>query len=321
MIAIKILKPRAGLAPASRRRAAAALGLALAAALRRVGRFERVEARAWRGVPDAAHIRGEEVDVGGGVDADVVDSIAEGFRRRRWDGLTLMLKGELGTAKLGVDVDIYASEYVPMKAGIAEEGVDVFAEPRGHVGDAVVESFYELFDVEYEKMRAVVEELVAEMKRVELKAATYAEARTYPLWRLAAKIYAMRGYSFSPEGAVPLWCRPWVRQMARHLYRLAPPGLRELAGPYGMAKIVRGAAPELLKYLAGRYDVKLHEDALQLIPLSVAHHREAAAELRDALAEAMKAALRMIKEKGRLDWEEYADALEEELRQRLKTPS
>jgi hypothetical protein len=34
-----------------------------------------------------------------------------------------------------------------MRAGITNEGVGVLAEPRGHIGDEVVDSFYELFDV------------------------------------------------------------------------------------------------------------------------------------------------------------------------------
>ena len=324
MIAVEILRPRAGLTPISRRRVAVALGLALAVALRRAGRFERVEIRAWRGVPDAAHVRGEEVDVelGRRVDVGAVDGIAEGFRRRRWDGVTLVLSGELGAVKLGVDIDIYAHEYVPVQAGISSEGLDVLAEPRGHVDGDVVESFYELFDVEREKMETVIDEFVGEMKRVELKVAVHTGAGAYPLWRLAARVCALRGYSFSPEDAAPLWCRPWVRQLARYLYRLSPPGLREFAGPRGMVKIARDLAPELLKYLAGRYVVKPHEDALQLIPLSLARHREAATELRDVLAETMREtagnkALRMIEEKGRLDWGEYVETLEEELRQRL----
>jgi hypothetical protein len=51
MITAKIWKPKTGLRPASHRRASAALGLALAAALRRAGYFDAAEA--WKGVPDA----------------------------------------------------------------------------------------------------------------------------------------------------------------------------------------------------------------------------------------------------------------------------
>ena len=51
MITAKIWKPKTGLRPASRRRASAALGLDLAAALRRAGIFDVAEA--WKGVPDA----------------------------------------------------------------------------------------------------------------------------------------------------------------------------------------------------------------------------------------------------------------------------
>jgi len=53
MITAKIWKPKTGLRPASHRRASAALGLALAAALRGAGNFDAAEAEAWKGVPDA----------------------------------------------------------------------------------------------------------------------------------------------------------------------------------------------------------------------------------------------------------------------------
>jgi len=313
MIAVKISGPRAELAPAVRRRVAVALGLALAVALKRAGSFEGVEARSWRGVPDVAYVGGEKVDIelGRRVDVGVVESIAG---RKKWDGITVTLNGELGKVKLGVDIDIYADEYVPVRAGITDEGLDVLAEPRGHVGGGVVESFYELFDVEHERMRAVVEEFIAEMRRVALKAAC-------PLWRAAARVYALRDYGFAPEDAMPLWYRPWIAQMARDLYRMAPPGLRELAGPYGMRRIVKGVAPELLKRLERYYDVKPHEDALQLIPLSAEAHRGAVADLRDVLTSLSTAAnmdaRKTIDEKGYLGWEEYVEALEKELRQRL----
>ncbi len=324
MIAAEVL--RVGLTPAGRRRAAAAIGLALAAALRRAGSFDRAEARAWRGVPDLAHISGEkvEVELSYRVDADAVEGIAE--KLRRWDGVTVALSGRLGAVELGVEIDIYASERVPVLAGIVKKGVDVLAEPRGHVGGEVVESFYKLFDVERGKMKEVVEEVAAEMRRVELKVAAYAGTETRPLWRLVAGMYALRDYSFAPEDAAPLWCRPWIRQMAKYLYRMSPPGLRELAGPYGMRRVAGGAAPELLNYLAKHYDVRLHGDAVQLIPLSAESHRNAVAELRRVLAEAMREASGrrawgIIAEKGYLDWEEYVKALEEELRQRLKAPA
>ncbi len=322
MIAIKILKPRVGLTPMSRRRVAVALGLALAAALKRVGRFEHIETRTWRGVPDVAHISGEEVDVelSRHVDIGAVESVARELRR--WDGATVMLSGKLGAVELGVDIDIYAGEHVPVLAEILKEAIDVLAEPRGHVGGDVVESFYELFDVEREGMMAVFEEFVAEVCNTKLKVATYTEMEVRPLWRLVAEVYVLRDYSFAPEDAVPLWYRPWIRQMSGYIYRLAPPGLRELAGLSGMRKIVENIAPELLKRLERYYTVKQHEDVLQLIPLSTETHRGAVAELRGVLAEAMKAAAgarawRIINEKGHLDWEEYVKALEEELRQRL----
>jgi len=171
-------------------------------------------------------------------------------------------------------------------------------------------------------MKTVVEELVAEMRRTELRVATYAGVKTHPLWRLVAGIYALRDYSFAPEDAAPLWYRPWIKQTARELYRLAPPGLRELAGLRGMRRAVEGAAPELLKRLRRHYYVKMHEDALQLVPLSAEAHRSAVAELRDAVALATKAAAgreaqKIIEEMGYLDWHKYVEALKEELRRRL----
>ena len=255
MIAIKMLDPRVELTPVSRRRAVVALGLALAAALERVGRFERVETRMWRGVPDTAHVSGKRVDaeLSCRVDVGAVEDIAGELRR--WNGVTLALSGVLGRAELGVEIDIYASKYVPVQAGIVNEGVDVLAEPRGRVGGYVVESFYELLDAEREEVKAVFEEFVAEMCNVELKAAVHAEAEPRPLWRLAAEVYALRDYSFASEDAAPLWLRPWVRQMSKYLYRLAPPGQKELVGLYGVRRVVGSTAPELLKYMSQHFDV------------------------------------------------------------------
>jgi hypothetical protein len=220
MIVVKMLRLKTELTPASRRRIAAALGLALATALMRVGRFEHVETRAWRGVPDVAHISGEEVDVelSRHVDIDAVERIAK--QLKCWDGVTVMLNGRLGVAELGVDIDVYASEYVAAQAGIINEKVDVLAEPRGHVGHIVIESFYELLDVECEKMKTVFEEFVVEMCNTKLNVATYAVLDARPLWSLVAEVYALRSYSLAPEDAVPMWYRPWIRQMARYLYRL-----------------------------------------------------------------------------------------------------
>jgi len=222
---------------------------------------------------------------------------------------------------------MYANEYVPVRAGITNEGLEVLAEPRCHIGDEVVDSFYELFDVEYEKMRAVVEELIAEIHYVELKVATYTGVRTYPLWRAAARVNAIHNYSFAPENAIPLWYRPWIRQITRDLYRLPPPGLRRLVGLHGVRRIIRDVAPELRKYLERYYIVRQpHESVMQLIPRasspSTQSRRNAIAGLKNILTEAMretasKGARRIIDEKGYIDWQEYIDTLEEELRQRL----
>jgi hypothetical protein len=326
MIAVKILRPRMGLTPMSRRRVAVALGLALAAALKRVGRFEHTETRTWRGVPDVAYIIGEEVNVelNRHVDVDAVESVARELRR--WDGVTVMLNGKLGAVELGIDIDIYAGGHVPVLTGILNKSTDILAEPRGHVGGDVIESFYELLDVEREGLKAVFEEFVAEVCNTELKVATYTEAKMRPLWRLVAGVYALRDYSFAPEDAMPIWYRPWNRQMAKYLYRLAPPGLRELAGLRGVRRAIENVAPELLTYLAKHYETELREDAVWLIPLSAESHRNAVAELRRMLTEAMreasgKRALRIIDKQGHLVWEEYIEALEEEMRQRFKTLS
>jgi hypothetical protein len=285
MIAVKMSRPMR-----TRLGQAVALGLALAVVLRRVGRFEVVEALAWRGVPDVAHVRGEEVELGRCADVDVADSIAAELVRRRWDGITVALGGKLGRAVLGVEIDIYADERVPVQAGITSEGVSILAEPRGHVGGDAVESFYEMLDIEREEMKAVVEELAAEMRRA-------------ALWRAASGVYALRGFSFEPEYAVPLWRR--LGQAAEDLRRLLPP---ELAG-LGTQKALRGLVPELLRHLEKHYAVKLYKDAVQMMPLSTKSHRDATALLRDALAEAAR--------KTAGSWEEYAEAVKEELKQRL----
>ncbi len=315
--------------PTSQRRITIALGLALMIALKRIGDFEIIEARAWRGASDTAYVNGEKVDIelSRHVDIDAVDNIAREFRGKKWDGITVTLNGELGKAKLGIDVDMYASEYVPERAGITNEGLEVLAEPRDYIGDEVIDSFYKLFDVEYEKMRAVVEELIAEIHYVELKVATYTGVRTYPLWRAAARVNAIHNYSFALENAIPLWYRPWIRQISRDLYRLPPPGLRRLVGLHGVRRIIRDVAPELRKYLERYYIVRQpHENAMQLIPRasspSTQSRRNAIAGLKNILTEAMretasKGARRIIDEKGYIDWQEYIETLEEELRQRL----
>jgi len=177
-------------------------------------------------------------------------------------------------------------------------------------------------------MRAVIEELTAEMYLVELKAATYTGVRTYKLSEATARVVALRNYSFAPEDTIPLWYRPWTRQMARTLYTLTPPGLGRLVGSYGMRSIVNDIAPELRKYLSRYYIVieRPSEKAIQLIPKaaspSTQNHRRAITELREILIEAMKktareGAQRIIQEKGYIDWQEYIETLEEELRQRL----
>jgi hypothetical protein len=330
MIGIKILKPRTGLMPRSYRRISTTLGLALATALNRVGNFKVKEACAWRGTPDVAIFKCDPVNIelGRHVNTDLAGKIAEEFRKKRWDGITITLNGELGKAKLEVDIDIYANEYVPLRAGITNERLEVLAEPRGYIDDEVIDNFYELFDLEYDNMRAVIEELTAEISYVELRVVTYIGVRTYKLSEVTARVVALRNYSFTPEDTIPLWYRPWARQVARTLYTLTPPGLGRLVGHYGMRRIARDIAPELRKYLERYYIVTLRpdENAIQLIPRasspSTQNHRRAITELREILIEAMKktareGAQRIIQEKGYIDWQDYIETLEEELRQRL----
>jgi len=330
MIGISVLKPKTGLMPRSYRRISTALGLALATSLNRVGNFKVKEACAWRGMPDTAIFKCDPVNIEPGrhVNTDLVKEIAEEFGKKRWDGITVTLNGELGKAKLEVDIDIYANEYVPLRAGITNEGLEVLAEPRGYIDDEVIDNFYELFDLEYDDMRAVIEELTAEISYVELRVVTYTGVRTYKLSEVTARVVALRNYSFTPEDAIPLWYRPWTRQMARTLYTLTPPELRRLVGSYGMRSIVNDIAPELRRYLKRYYivDERHGEKAIQLIPKatspSTQNHRKAITELREILKEAMKTtagekARKIIQEKGHIDWQDLIETLEEELRQRL----
>jgi hypothetical protein len=171
-----------------------------------------------------------------------------------------------------------------VRAAITSEGVDVLAEPRGYIEGKVVESFYELFDFDCEKMRALIQELTAEMRRVELEVEMYVGTRTRPLWSLVARMYALRDYSFAPEDAAPLWYRPWTVQMARDLYKLLSPGLKTRDA----RRAAKAAAPELLRHLRQFYDVELYKDAVRLIPHSTKSHRDAVAELRRILTEAAK---------------------------------
>jgi hypothetical protein len=191
--------------PATRRRAAATLGLALAVALRRVGSFENVEVRAWRGVPDVMDISGERVDVELRLDRSTINEVAN--RLKKWDGVTVMLSGRLGRAELRVEIDIYAGDRVPVQSAITHRGIDVLAEPKGYVGDKIIESFYDLFDEECGEMWAFVREFTTEMRKVELKT-VYAGTRTYPLWELVTWVYMLRNYSFEPDSTVPLWISP-----------------------------------------------------------------------------------------------------------------
>jgi hypothetical protein len=186
------------------------------------------------------------------------------------------LRGTLGNIELGVEIDVYSNERIPVETGILNKYVSVIAEPRGHHG-RVIESFYELL-VE-EEMKAVVEEFAAEI--LSAKVPAYAEV---PLWKLTAAVHALRDYSFAPSHTVPLWYRPWHIELAKDLHRLAPRKLKA-AGLCTMMDAVKNAAPDLLRYLTRYYNVKQYEDALLLIPLTADAHEKAVA----GLVRAMKA--------------------------------
>ncbi|AKT34813.1 hypothetical protein PYWP30_01185 [Pyrobaculum sp. WP30] len=323
MITAKIWKPKTGLRPASHRRASAALGLALAAALRRAGNFDAAEAEAWKGVPDAVK-ETFTVDIKH-VDEEAIKTVAE--RLSRHSGVTIKMQGRLGRAELAVDIDIYAHEYVPVLAGILHEPAEVLAEPRGRVDGRPIASFYQLFDEEYEAMKTLAVELFAELHMAELRVATGAGVRTHPLWRLAARIHATQEHS--DRYAIPLWHRPWTWQVARSLYALAPPELRRLAGPAGLRRAIRENAKLLRKYLERHYIVAVRhtENAIQLIPKPSSPptqtHRKAMKTLAEALTNAMRRAagekaLETIQQRGYLDWHTYVEALQQELAQELK---
>ena len=320
MILIKVWRPRAGLKPRSYRRVSAALGLSLASALTRLG-FRVSEAYAWRGTPDAA---AEKLDVE--IKRDAVREIAQ--RLERLSGVTITLEGRLGPAELAVDVDIYADSRVPVLAAATKEEAEVLAEPRGYAGETPIHSFYQLLDIAPEDVKALLDELLREIHYKELKVATYAGVRTHPLWRLTARISATR--DSTPEDAVPLWYRPWTRQLAKDLYRASPPELRRLLGPPGMQKAVKDMAHNLLKYLQQYYEVehRAHEGALVLFPkpssLLTESHRRATAALRGLLREALteaagRGAEEIIKREGRLSWQRLVEAFRNALAQRLKT--
>jgi hypothetical protein len=325
MIAVKTWKPRTGLRPTSYRRVSAALGLALAAALRRAGKFDAVRAEAWKGVPDAVK-ETFDVDVRHHVDEDAIGAVAE--RLAKYSGVTIALQGMLGNVELAVDIDIYAHEYVPVLAGILDEGAEVLAEPRGRAGGRPITSFYQLFDVEHEAMKTLAEWLAAELHAMQLRVATGTGVRTYPLWRLAARIHATHEYSAHPRYAIPLWYRPWARQLARSLYALAPSQLRRLAGPAGLIRVVRENDKLILSYLARHYVVIMRhaENAIQLIPKPSSpptqSHQKAVETLAEAVTNAMmraagEKAREAIEQRGYLDWQTYVETLQQELAQEL----
>ena len=322
MILIKVWRPPAGLRPRSYRRVSAALGLSLATALLRRG-FGISEAYAWRGTPDVA---AETLDVEiRGVDEDAVGKIAQ--KLEKLSGVTVTLVGRLGPAELSVDVDIYADRRVPVFISATREEAEVLADPVGYADETSIHSFYHLLNIAPDAVKSLLGELLREIHYAELKVATYTGVRTHPLWRLTAKICAARGSA--PEDAVPLWYRPWTRQLARDLYRAASPELARLVGPPGMRRIARRLARDLLRYLRRFYEVEERrpEDALVLFPKPSSPpaetHRKAVATLRDMLNEAMKEAASrkaedIIKKAGRISWHHLVEAVEESLAQRLK---
>jgi len=259
------------------------------------------------------------------VDEEAIKTTAE--RLSRHSGVTIKMRGRLGRAELAVDIDIYAHEYVPVLAGILHEPAEALAEPRDRVNGRPVASFHQLLDEEHKAMKTLAEELAAELHMAELRAATGAGVRTHHLWRLAARIHATQVHS--DRYAIPLWYRPWTRQLARSLYALAPPELRRLEGPASLRRAIKENAKPLLNYLQRHYIVAIRhtENAIQLIPKPSSPptqaHRKAMKTLAEALTNAMKRAAgekarEAIQQKGYLDWHTYVEAPQQELAQELK---
>jgi ribosomal protein S17E len=283
------------------KKTAVASGLALAVALKRIGNFEEV----------GVALDGKRV----GINLDAGDDVKE-LANNRWNQITVTLTGMFGSVRLGVDINVYANECFRVWKNIGNEVANVVAKPRSHTGGKVIQSFYELFDIEHEKMKAFVEEFITEISHTGYR-------------KYVAGVYAtLDGNLKSPEGTMPLLSN--FTQFSRYLYMLSPPGLRELAGFGGMENVVKDTAEELLKYLGSYYMAKKYtddqHDIIQLIPLSTKSHKDAVAGLRNILTETMREvagrrAQKIIDEKGYLDWKEYVGALKEELNRRLQMRS
>jgi len=122
------------------------------------------------------------------------------------------------------------------------------------------------------------------------------------------------------HNAIPLVYRPWPRQLARDLYKLASPRLRRLAGPHGFVKAVRVNKAEVQGLLKKYYEAQFVGKMLTLYPRKAsspaASHKRAVADIANALENVPRyvsnqAVLEVVKKKGLLEWTDYAAKLAE----------
>jgi len=329
MILVKLLVPREGLRPRSVRRVVAYIGLLMAAAFERVGRLRDFKACLWRRHPDVVYLRGcQEVEVGA---PKWIDDVVEGAElivnkmeevRGVPRGVTLRLSLGLGPADLLLDINIYSDQEVPKLLGLCEEPLGVVVEPTGYIGEESVDNFYALVAAEEatEAVKKVVQHFLHAASALAVRVSTYAGPRTYRLSALIAWVKASKNYGVDLRNAMPLMYRPWPRQLARDLYKLASPRLRRLAGLHGFVKAVRVNKAEVQGLLKKYYEAQFVDKMLMLYPRKAsspaASHERAVADIANALENALRyassqAVLEVVKKKGLLEWTDYAAKLTE----------
>ncbi|MEM1567598.1 hypothetical protein [Pyrobaculum sp.] len=334
MIIIKLLRPRAGLKPRSARRVATYLGLGLAIAMNNVGKVEELKACIWRRHPDVAHVgRCRQIDLTLAKHLDethdtvrkIVDELDKPELLHFPRGLTISLKAQLGRAELGVDIDVYSDEEVPKALSITNEPAAVIAEPRGYVDEKSIESFYELTAYDT-ALRELTKEFYRQIAVTYVKIATYIGVRQLPLEDLTAWVKASKNYGLELTNAIPLLYNPWIRQLARDLYALAPTEFKRLAGPIGLRKAAEGAGPQLAAFLKTHYEIDLRRRLMLLYPRRSSTPAETHEKAVKALAEALRksftyasrdAARRLLESGAALEWRAYIEALTEALKNSL----
>ncbi|MGB9705153.1 MAG: hypothetical protein ACPL3C_06865 [Pyrobaculum sp.] len=310
-------------APRSRFRLVAALGVSLVTAFAEVGRLDGVKFCRWESHPEVVHVRCSEVDAEPSLDA--VDRIAEVLQV---GGVTAVLRGRLGDAELRVEVDFYNAPHLPVGLGMTDEPVDVLAEFEGYVGEDKVDAFPHLIDAEPEAARRFVDVLMGQLALAEVRAATPYGVRALTALGAASVVKASRNYSLRLHNAVPLWYRPWGRALAGDLYREVSKEHRRLAWVHGVYKAVHAASAELLEVLKRYYYVRpVHSvGGLALYPRAASppteSHSRAVAELSVALERALYAASsegvrKTLQEKGVVWWSDYVKYLAHYFRQEL----